>query len=147
MTVSSRSSKFDFFRYRNGFYNIQKLIHAPGILYQMLILSSGHTSPGFYIIDSGNDRTHPPESDESYLMLPDHCLRTSEMNSSLRFPPIQECLGIPAQLFYSFTFTTIFFTGHGPFFVIRLGACPSSGGTMAKSPTFRITEPASSGSL
>jgi len=36
------------------------------------------------------------------------------MNFSLNFPPIQECLGIPAQLFYCF-FNTSFFKNASAF--------------------------------
>ena len=47
----------------------------------------------------------------------------------------------------SLIFTTIFLIGQGPLAVIRRGACPSSGATMAKSPAFSIVAPLSSGSL
>ena len=48
--------------------------------------------------------------------------------------------------FYTLTFTTIFFTAQGPAVVWRRGAWASSGGTMAKSPAFRIMQPLSAGS-
>ena len=48
--------------------------------------------------------------------------------------------------FYTLTFTTIFFTAQGPAAVWRRGAWASSGGTMAKSPAFKIMQPLSAGS-
>ena len=48
--------------------------------------------------------------------------------------------------FYTLTFTTIFFTAHAPAAVWRRGAWASSGGTMAKSPAFRMMQPLSAGS-